>query len=163
VSLIRSLAPVAVFVAAISLVTLWLLVDGSAIGPWLLAFLIAAHGWVHLMFLFPKPPAKPDAAPYPFDFDLSWLIGRSGLDAGRVRRVGTLLMVVVAVLHMLAALATLGLLVPVEWWAGLVVAAALSSVLSLLLFWSPMLLLGIAIDLAMLWLVISATWSPVAG
>ena len=72
-------------------------------------------------------------------------------------------MVLVAVLHSLAALATVGLLVPAGWWAGLVVAAALSSVLSLLLFWSPTLLLGIAVDLAMLWLVISATWSPPAG
>jgi hypothetical protein len=162
-SLVRSLAPVAVFVVVVSLVTLWLLVDGSAIGPWLLALLLAAHGWVHLMYLFPKPLATPGAPPYPFDFERSWLIGRARLDAGRVRQLGALLMISVLILHLLAALSTVGLLVPGSWWAGLVVAAALSSALALALFWSPTLLLGVLIDLALLWLVASATWSPGTG
>jgi hypothetical protein len=162
-SLVRSLAPAAVFVVAVSLVTLWLLVDGSAIGPWLLALLLAAHGWVHLMYLFPKPSVTPGAPPYPFDFDRSWLIDRARLDAGRVRQLGTLLVVGVAILHTLAALSTVGLLVPGSWWAGLVVAAALSSSLALALLWSPTLLLGVIIDLALLWLVASGTWSPGAG
>jgi hypothetical protein len=163
VRLIRSLAPVAVFVVAVASLTLWLLVDGSAVGPWLLAFLLAAHGWVHVLFLFPQPPVeagRPDASAYPFDFRLSWLIQRGGLDERLVRAVGTALTVIVLLLHTLAALATVTFLVPTDWWGSLVVAAALSSMLFLALFWSPLLLLGIVIDLAMLWLVFSSAWSP---
>jgi hypothetical protein len=161
--LVRSLAPAAVFIVAVGVLTLWLLAEDSAIGPWLLAFLLAAHGWVHVLFLFPKPAADAaanDAASYPFDFRLSWLIRRGGLDDRLVLAIGTVLTVIVLLLHTLAALATVALLVPTDWWSALVVAAALSSLLFLVLFWSPLLLLGIVIDLGMLWLVLSNAWGP---
>lgn len=161
--LVRSLAPAAVFIVAVGALTLWLLAEDSAIGPWLLAFLLAAHGWVHVLFLFPKPAGGAGvtgAAAYPFDFRLSWLIQRGRFDARLVRAAGTGLTVIVLLLHTLAALATVALLVPTDWWGTLVVAAALSSMLFLVLFWSPLLLLGIVIDLGMLWLVVSNTWNP---
>jgi hypothetical protein len=161
--LVRSLAPAAVFIVAVGALTLWLLAEGSAIGPWLLAFLLAAHGWVHVLFLFPKPAADAaggDAAAYPFDFRLSWLHHRGGLDMRLVRAAGSALTVLVLLLHTLAALATVALLVPTDWWAALVVAAALSSMLFLALFWSPLLLLGIVIDLGLLWMVLFNAWSP---
>jgi hypothetical protein len=164
--LVRSLVPVAIAVAVAGVLTLYLLADDSPLGPWLLAFLLVAHGWVHLLFAFPKPPsdaAKPNAPAYPFDFGRSWLIGRGGLDAGLVRRLGMALTVVVVGLHVLAALATVGVLVPVDWWASLVLLAALASALFLALFYSPLLLLGFAIDLAVVWLVLAGTWSPAAG
>jgi hypothetical protein len=164
--LVRSLVPVAIAVAVAAVLTLYLLRDDSPLGPWLLAFLLVAHGWVHLLFAFPKPPsdaAKPNAPAYPFDFDRSWLIGRGGLDVGRVRRLGMALMAAVVSLHVLAALATVGLLVPSDWWAALVLLAALSSAVFLALFYSPLLLLGFAIDLAVVWLVLAGTWSPAAG
>jgi hypothetical protein len=165
-TVVRSLAPVAIAVAVAGVLTLYLLTDDSPLGPWLLAFLLVAHGWVHLLFDFPKPPsdqAKLDATAYPFDFGRSWLIGRGGLDAGPVRRLGIALTVVVVILHVLAALATVGLLVPGDWWAALVLLAAVASAVFLALFYSPLLLLGLAIDLAVVWLVLAGTWSPATG
>jgi len=160
---ITSLLPLAIAIAAVAGVTWFLLTRGWGLGPWLLALLLLAHGFVHLVFLFPQPePATVTAGAlaYPFDMDRSWLIGGAGLEAGLVRTIGTVLMVVVFVLTALAALATVSLLVPVGWWAPLVVASALSSALLLTLFFSPLLMLGYAIDLALLWLVVGSVWSP---
>jgi hypothetical protein len=165
VTLARSLAPAAVGVAVAGLLTLYLLTDDNPIGPWLLAFLLAAHGWVHLLFAFPKPPAgesSPQTLGYPFDFSTSWLIER-GVDGRRVEALGRVLMAVVVVVQMLAALATVGLLVPVDWWAALVLLAALASAIFLALFYSPLLLLGFAIDLALVLLVLTGAWSPAGG
>ena len=77
-----------------------------------------------------------------------------------MRRLGLGLLAVVLPLHVGAALATVAFVVPVEWWAGLVTAAALSSLLFLGIFWSPLLLLGVAVDVALLGLVVSGAWSP---
>jgi hypothetical protein len=54
-SLERALAPLALVVALAALVVWLLLVNDVGLGPWLLALLVFAHGWVHLMFVFPKP------------------------------------------------------------------------------------------------------------
>ena len=47
-----------------------------------------------------------------------------------------------------------------DWWSGLVVAQAVSSLLLLTLCFSPILLNGYAIDLALLWLALLSGWSP---
>jgi hypothetical protein len=162
----RALLPLAIAIAVIGVVTWYLLAEDIWFGPWVLAFLLFAHGWVHLMFVFPKPERRSetaDAPPYPFDMDRSWLIARAGLDRSLVRRVGIALMAVVFVGFLLAALATVGILVPVDWWGGLVVVSALASMLLLGMFYSPSLILGFPIDLALLWLVLAAVWSPAAG
>ena len=161
-SLERALAPLALVVAVVALVVWLLLINDIALGQWLLAILVFAHGWVHLMFVFPKPDpsAAPSSGEYPFDFGRSWLIGRLGLDAGLVRTIGLAVMVVTFALSVLAALATAGIIIPAEWWAQLMVGAALASTLMLLLFWSPALLIGLAINAAMIVLVVSGTWSP---
>ena len=70
------------------------------------------------------------------------------------------LWVTLLVTSLLAALATIGILVPAEWWSGLVVAQAVSSLLLLAVCFSPILLNGFAIDLALLWLVFLSGWSP---
>lgn len=159
----RSLLPLAITVAVMAAITWLALTSQWALGPWLLAALLFAHAWVHLMFVFPQP--EPAAAAvgrlaWPFDMSSSWLIARVKLDAGLVRTVGRLLMVVVFLCSLLAALATVGLLVPAGWWAALVAASAAGSMLLLTLFFSPALLLGYAIDLALLWLVLGSLWSP---
>jgi hypothetical protein len=124
--------------------------------------LVIAHGWVHLLFVFPKPES-PNAAvggsAYPFDFDRSWLI-RRGLPPELVRRIGLVAMVVVFALAVFAALATVGIIVPVAWWGALMVAAALASALMLALFYSPALILGFGIDALIIGLVLAGFWSP---
>jgi len=160
---LTSLLPLAIAVALVAAITWFLLTSGWALGPWLLAVLLFAHGWVHLLFVFPQP--EPAAAAdgrlaWPFDMGSSWLIARAGLDAGPVRTVGRVIMVAVFACSLLAALATVELLVPAGWWAALVVASAVGSMLLVTLFFSPALLLGYAIDLALLWLVLGSVWSP---
>ena len=77
-----------------------------------------------------------------------------------MRTLGIVLMAVVFAASVPAALATIGLLVPPGWWAGLVIASAVTSMLLLTLFFAPALLLGYAIDMALLWLVLLSLWSP---
>jgi hypothetical protein len=69
-------------------------------------------------------------------------------------------MVVTFGLSLLAALATVGLLVPTEWWGPLMIGAAVASTIMLVLFFSPALILGFAINAAMVALVLSGSWSP---
>lgn len=145
----------------------WFLLDrGVGFGTWLLAALLFAHGWVHLMFIFPQPePAGTTAGgiAYPFDMGRSWLIGAAGIDIEWIRTIGLAVMVATFAGFILAALSTVGVPVPAGWWAGLVVGSAIGSILLLALFFSPVLLLGFAIDLALLWLVLASVWSPGGG
>ena len=162
-SLERALAPLAMVVAVVALIVWLLLIYDIALGAWLLAVLVFAHGWVHLMFAFPKPESGGDYAgvsEYPFDFGRSWLIRRQGLDSATVRTVGLVVMALTFSLSLLAALSTVGLLVPTDWWAPLMIGTALASTLTLILFFSPALVLGFAINGAMIVLVVSGSWSP---
>lgn len=158
----RALAPLALAVAVIAVAVWLMLINDVALGPWLLALLVFAHGWVHLMFVFPKPERPDDAngGEYPFDFGRSWLIRGQGLNVGTVRTVGLLVMVATFALSLLAALSTVGLLIPAELWAPLMIGAATASSVMLALFYSPALVLGFAIDAALVVLVFSGSWSP---
>jgi len=97
---------------------------------------------------------------YPFDMSRSWLITSMGLDAGAIRTIGMVVMAVTFVSFLLAALATMGWLVPTDWWSGLLLGAATSSTLLLALFFSPALLLGFVINVALWVLVMASIWSP---
>jgi len=158
----RALLPMAIGVAVIGGITWFLLTRGWAIGPWLLAVLLVAHGLLHLLFAVPRSrrPATGSLAGLPGLTD-SWLIGRLGIAAGLVRAAGAVLVALVVAGFGLAALSTLGLIVPTHWWAGLVTGSAVGSIALLTLLYSPSLLLGYAIDLALLWLALVSGWSPV--
>jgi hypothetical protein len=163
---VLDLAPIGIGLALVAAVTWFLLDRDIGVGKWLLAALLFAHGWVHMMFVFPAPePAAATAGglAYPFDMGRSWLITSLGMDAGTVRAIGVTVMIVTFAAFALAALATVGWLIPTSWWAGLVLAAAGSSTLLLALFFSPALLLGFAINVALWALVIGSVWAPTAG
>ena len=160
---LAQLVPLAIGVAVVGAVT-WLLLEGdSVLGTWLLAALILGHGLAHVAFVVPAPdPARTTGAgmPWPFDLGDSWLVGRLGLNPGVVRAVGMALTAVAVATALLAALATVDVLVPAEWWAGLVVALAISSMLLLTLRFAPAFLVGYGIDAALLWLVFLSGWRP---
>ncbi len=162
----RDLLPLAVVVGAVCALTLYLLGGANpTAGGWLLAALLFAHGWVHVMFAFPRPGGSPTATAtpaWPFDLGDSWLISRAGSAAGHVRASGRILVVLTLAGFLLAALATVGILVPAAWWPALVLGSAASSATLLVLCFSPTLLLGLAIDASLAWLVLSGTWSPAA-
>jgi hypothetical protein len=161
---ILDLLPLGIGVALVGAVTWFLLDRDLGLGKWLLAFLLFAHGWVHVMFVFPVPQdaaATPGGLAYPFDMGRSWLIGNAGLDAGMIRTLGIAVMVVTFVGFLLAALSTLGWLVPAGWWTGLVLGSAATSTLLLGLFFSPALLIGFAINAALWMVVMASVWSPI--
>ena len=64
---------------------------------------------------------------------------------------------------LLAAMATAGVLVPAGWWVVSGLAGAASSGLLLSIAFSPTLLLGFAIDIAVAWLVLAGPWTPVGA
>jgi hypothetical protein len=165
---VREVGPLAVVVGVACAVTLYLLGANPTLGRWILAALLFAHGWVHLMFVFPKPPPPKNAAPasataWPFDLGSSWLIGRAGLPPATVRAIGKVLVVIAFAGFLLAALATAGVLVPAAWWAGLGLVGAAASAVLLAIAFSPTLLLGFAIDIAVAWLVLAGPWTPVGA
>ena len=160
---LREIGPLGVVVAMVGGGT-WLLLGGNeTLGSWLLAGLILAHGLIHLMFLAPAPPrtvaASAGGPTWPFELDASWLTERVG--AATVTTVGRTLVVAVAGCSVLAALATVGVLVPSALWSALVVSAAGCSLLLLVIAFDPKLVLGVGIDLALLWLALWSGWTPV--
>jgi hypothetical protein len=164
VKTIRSLAPLAVGLAILGFVIAWLLNRHIAAGEWLFAGVLVGHGWVHAMFAMPRPPAKEaDAAgapEWPFDMGESWLVSRAGIGANAVRVVGLIVIAVVAIGFLLAGLATVGIVVPAGAWPGLVATSAIASAVLLALFFSPQLVLGLAIDAILLVVVAASIWSP---
>ena len=163
---LTGLLPLATGIALVGALT-WSLLDRNiGAGRWLLAALLLFHGWVHVMFLFPRPDvtagaADADADTWPFDLSRSWLVRAGGLDAGRVRTVGMILVATVVAGFALTALATVGVLVPADWWTALILGSAVASGVLLGICFSATLLLGFAIDGAVAWLALGSIWSPV--
>jgi hypothetical protein len=162
---VTELLPLAIGIAVVGGITWWLLARNADLGRWLLAGLLFAHGWVHAMFAFPQPESGTTSVgiAWPFDMGRSWLISGLGLDAGLVRILGVALMVFVLASFLLSALSTVGVLVPAAWWAGLMIGATVGSTVMLALFFSPVLVLGFAVNLALALLVLGSVWSPAGG
>ena len=125
-----------------------------------LALFLVAHGLIHASFLSPAAPRTAGGPEWPFELTRSWLVTGLQLDAAIARGTGIGLAVASAGLLLLAGLATIGWGVPSSWWTGLTVAGAVSSLVTLLLFFHPWLVLGVAIDVVLLWVVLAAGWTP---
>jgi hypothetical protein len=150
--------PWAVVLLAIGGAVWWLLAREMAAGRWLLAALLIGHGAVHALFVMPVPT---DGGPdWPFDMARSWAITGAGLNANMVRIIGVALISVVVVGFSLAALSTVGLIVPVAWWQPLVAMSAITSAILLVLFFEPQLALGLGMDAVLLWVVVVRAWMP---
>lgn len=125
-----------------------------------LALFLAAHGLIHGSFISPAPPRTASGPEWPFELTRSWLVTGLQLDPALVRPLGTGLALASAGLLVMAGLATAGWLVPTGWWTGLTLAGAVTSLVTLLLFFHPWLVLGVLIDVVLLWSVIGAGWTP---
>ena len=77
-----------------------------------------------------------------------------------LRILGVGLVAITVATLVMAALSTVGLLLPADWWRALVGVGAAASLLTLAVFFNPQLLLGPTIDLVLLWLVLASAWSP---
>lgn len=156
---LTGLLPPAIVLLVVGVLVGWLLDRGSAVGPWLVAAILLAHGWVHLVFVLPMPERGYAEMNNPFDRDRSWLIGR-GVGRGLVRSVGGILAVVTFTALAAAALAVLGWLVPAGWWTGLVVAGVAGSMTLLVVFFAPALVLGFVVDAGLVALAFQTVWVP---
>jgi hypothetical protein len=152
--------PWAVVFAAIGGAIWWLLSKEMAAGRWLLAGLLIGHGAVHLMFAVPTPAATEGGPEWPFDIARSWIIDGAGLDLTIARVVGGALIAVVVIGLVLAALATVGIVVPSGWWQPAAASSTVASAALLVLFFQPQLVLGLGIDATLLWVIVTGVWTP---
>ncbi|HEX4897740.1 MAG TPA: hypothetical protein VFV53_05210 [Candidatus Limnocylindrales bacterium] len=125
----------------------------------LFAGFLLAHAAVHLLFFVPKPAASASGATWPFELDHSWALSPLGLapDTLRILAIGFIAVMIGA--YALAALALFGI-GPAGLWVPAAAAGTLASLALLGLFYLPWLTIGVAIDLAVLWLVLVSSWVP---
>lgn len=156
---IRELGPLAVATAVFGVVIALLLSNGNNLGNWLLAAFLVGHGWIHLMYVMPRPKASAATAggpPWPFDLDHSWLAaGGAGLHV-----IGLLLVAVTVVGYFLAGLATIPIVISADLWPLLVLVSTVASALLMALFFNPGLMIGLAVDATLIALVVVTSWRP---
>lgn len=131
--------------------------------PYAAFLLLVGHALVHLAYVTPAPPHAEGAPEWPFAIEESWAVTHLGISADVVRPVAYLLVAVVLVALVGAGLAAVDLLVPAAWWPALVVTGAGASLLLLTLSFHPWLVIGVAIDVVLLYLVLVNGWDPFAA
>jgi len=125
----------------------------------LIAALLLAHGAIHASFLSPRPPATAGGPSWPFEIARSWALTPLGIQRETTRLLGIALVGATIGAFGLAAVATAGLL-PAGLWGPASAVGAVASLVLLVLFFNPWLVLGVVIDLGLLWAVLVAGWSP---
>lgn len=125
--------------------------------------LLVGHALVHVAYLTPAPPHAEGAPEWPFAIERSWPVANLGVSLEVMRPVAYLLVAVVLVALVGAGLAIIDLVVPADWWPALVVTGAAASLLLLSLFFHPWLVIGVAIDVVLLYLVLVTGWDPFAA
>jgi hypothetical protein len=128
----------------------------------LLAGLLLAHAAIHAGFLAPRPPATAGGPPWPFQLDQSWVLDRFGVDAG-TRRVLALALVAVTLVGFGLAALTVVRLAPAALWIPAATIGSVGSIALLGVFFHPWLILGLAIDVAILIAVRALDWTPTTG
>jgi hypothetical protein len=125
----------------------------------LVAGFLLAHAAIHVGFIAPPPPATAGGPAWPFATDRSWLIRRLGLNPALLRRLATALVAVTIAGFALATLTTLGFLPQAIWPASIAIGSAASLGLLAACF-HPWLVLGVVIDVALLWSCLAVGWQP---
>jgi hypothetical protein len=152
--------PWAVVLAAAGGGTWWLLSRDAAAGRWVLAALLIGHSLIHVMFVMPAQSATAAGPDWPFNIARSWALTGVKLNPNVIHVVGMALVAVVVAGFALAALSTVGILVPPGLWQVTVAVSALASAAVLLVFFDLQLVLGIGVDAGLLWIVVARAWAP---
>jgi hypothetical protein len=126
---------------------------------WLIAGFLAAHAAIHASFIAPRPPATAGGPTWPFELGRSWLLGPLGLDGDATRMVGLALVAVTMAGFALAAIVAAGV-APGGLWPAAVAIGGVGSIALLGLYFSPWFVVGVAIDVVLLWAVLVANWGP---
>ena len=122
------------------------------------AFLLA-HAGIHAAFLSPRPAATAGGPEWPFDVKRSWLLPRLGVDGEIPRLLAVTLTAATIGGYALAAFTAAGV-APAVVWVPALFAGSIASIALLVVFFHPWLVLGLAIDVALIWSVLIAGWSP---
>jgi hypothetical protein len=131
--------------------------------PYAAFLLLVGHGLVHLLYIVPQPPRAEGAAEWPFAIEKSWLVTNLGVSVEVMQAVAVMLLTITVAALVGAGLAIIDLVVPSAWWPALVVTGAGASLLLLTLCFHPWLVIGVAIDVVLLYLVLVNGWDPFAA
>ena len=128
-----------------------------------LALFLIAHGLVHSILAIAPNPSDPDAKPGTFftAVERSWLLPQLGLDATTIRWIGIILVALSTLGFILAGLGVLGVPGLNTIWRTVSVVSSCLSLLLLILFWHPWLIVGVLIDIGILLALLWAKWPPV--
>ena len=128
----------------------------------LFALFLIAHGLVHSGLAAAPDPNHPDSKPGAFFTSppRSWLFLRLGLNPAFVRWIGIILVVLAVLGFVLAGMGVFGVPGLGEMWRTVTVISASLSLLLLILFWHPWLIVGVLIDAGLLIALLWGNWSP---
>ena len=125
----------------------------------IVAIFLILHGLTHSILAMVPSPNAPDAGFATFFSGIgSWLF--TGLSESASKTIATTLAVIAMLGFVAAGLALFGILVPFDWWRALAIASAVVSLLLLVIFWDPYLIVGLLFDVAVLVTLLFTKWSP---
>jgi hypothetical protein len=123
----------------------------------LIALFLIAHGLVHAGLAAAPNPNDPDSKPGAFftSISRSWLLPQLGLNPTIVQWIGIILVALATLGFVLVGLGVFGVPGLTAIWRTVAVVSASVSLLLLVLFWHPWLIVGVLIDIGIL---ISLLW-----
>ena len=118
-------------------------------------FFLIAHALAHAGLAAAPIPDNPNPTPGAFftDVNRSWLFLKIGLDSAVVRWIGITLVALSIIGFIIAGLGVLGVTGLNQLWRGATCISAGMSLLLLILFWHPWLVVGVVINMG-LWIML---------
>ncbi|MCK5315293.1 MAG: hypothetical protein KAJ53_09235 [Anaerolineales bacterium] len=128
----------------------------------LFAVFLIAHGLVHAILAAAPIPNDPDSKPGAFftASDRSWLLPQLGINASTVQWIGIILVALSTLGFVLAGLGVFGVPGLTTVWRTVAVVSSCTSLLLLILFWHPWIIVGVLIDVGILVSLLWAKWPP---
>ena len=127
----------------------------------IVAIFLILHGLTHSILAMVPSPNTPNAGVATFFPGLgSWLLTGLGLSESASKPIAIVLSVIATIGFVAAGLALFGILVPFDWWRILAIASAVVSLLLVVIFWDPYLIVGLLIDAKVLVTLLFTKWSP---
>jgi hypothetical protein len=126
----------------------------------LFAIILIGHAIAHAGLTSAPNPSDPESTPGAFftEKKRSWLFQRIDLDSGMVQKIGKILVNISIAGFFLAGLG--GLSVPGlnQIWHGLAGITAIVSLILLILFWHPWLILGVVLNIGLVIFMLLNSW-----
>jgi len=128
--------------------------------PTLLGIFLIAHAIAHAGLTTAPDPSDPESTPGDFftQKNRSWLFQRINLDSGFVQNIGRILVFISIAGFILAGLGGLGVPGLSQIWHGVAGTTAIISLILLILFWHPWLILGVVINIGLVIFMLLNTW-----